>query len=245
MTARSDFILTLNNVVSKNVANNYQAITIGGASFAGATGIALSASPNTTLSGVFALSFGFLLVSGDIELDSEPTTYTTAANMEGVLPVSVYIPPVSSGVAGIFPALNTEFDNATATRMGLKKYLHGTTYNGGIAPTVAGYLVTLNDISGVFMPYQNHDLSWGLRGWIRADTAASIKADFTLNGITSSSISRSINISGGSTNNAAFSGRNSENTNLFYCRTYSGAVTELNWYVYFDIDLASKPTWAY
>jgi hypothetical protein len=39
--------------------------------------------------------------SGDVELESEPTAYTTAANMEGVLAASVYIPEASASVAGL------------------------------------------------------------------------------------------------------------------------------------------------
>jgi len=39
--------------------------------------------------------------SGDIALGAEPTAYTTAANMEGALPVDVYIPPASAGIAGL------------------------------------------------------------------------------------------------------------------------------------------------
>jgi len=39
--------------------------------------------------------------SGDIALAAEPTTYTTAANMEGVLPVDVYIPPATDTSSGL------------------------------------------------------------------------------------------------------------------------------------------------
>jgi hypothetical protein len=39
--------------------------------------------------------------SGDVELNAEPTTYTTAANMEGVVAADVYIPPASAGIQGL------------------------------------------------------------------------------------------------------------------------------------------------
>ena len=98
----------------------------------------------------------------NVELNAEPTTYTTAANMEGVTAVDVWIAPVSSGVAGIFPATNAELDNVTATRLGLKQYLHGTTYNGGNAPTVTvsigGALSSITFSS--FIPRQMQDGSW-------------------------------------------------------------------------------------
>ena len=38
--------------------------------------------------------------------------------------------------AGGVAVLSSALDDATATQLGLKQYLHGTTYNGGIAPTV-------------------------------------------------------------------------------------------------------------
>lgn len=44
-------------------------------------------------------------LSGDIELNAEPTTYTTAANMENVVRADLYIAPVVPGVsAGIVPS---------------------------------------------------------------------------------------------------------------------------------------------
>ena len=241
MTARSDFTLTLNNVVSKNVANNYQAITVGGASFAGATGAALSASPNTTLTGIYALSFAYLLVSGDIELDSEPTTYTTAANMEGVLPVDVYIPPVSSGVAGIFPALNTELDNVTATRLGLKQYLHGTTYNGGNAPTVSG--ATVSSVSyGTFVPYQLHDATWRMKFNIELTSTASSNIQPSINGVTTVAYKQAISTHSdlGVSATLCYALASSSQIRM----THSTATSSITCFSG-DIALASKPTWAY
>ena len=255
MTARSDFTLTLNNVVSKNVANNYQAITVGGASFAGATGAALSASPNTTLTGIYALSFAYLLVSGDIELDSEPTTYTTAANMEGVLPVDVYIPPVSSGVAGIFPALNTELDNVTATRLGLKQYLAdvsgGTNdigYSGGAKATIA-LIAGGGSISAIpratLRPYQCQDGSWRLHGVIMVTMSSVSRSELqiSVNGILSKNVSNDYQ----SYNTANFAvpcvGYIDPNTNVF--RNLHSTTTTTLYSYNFDVELNAKPTWAY
>ena len=248
MTARSDFTLTLNNVVSKNVANNYQAITVGGASFAGATGAALSASPNTTLTGIYALSFAYLLVSGDIELDSEPTTYTTAANMEGVLPVDVYIPPVSSGVAGIFPALNTELDNVTATRLGLKQYLHGTTYNGGNAPTLTCAQAGFSVNRAVFVPYQCQDGSWRVKFNVSTSfTPATITgAGITVNGLIGKNISgfyQSIScvpFSGSAAVYQAYIAPNTSTLTGSFASSSQGGILFSG-----DVELESKPTWAY
>ena len=186
-------------------------------------------------------------VSGDVELNAEPSW--AAANMEGVLPVDVYIPPVSSGVAGIFPALNTELDNVTATRLGLKQYLHGTTYNGGNAPTVTytsggGTLSAVN--RAVFIPYQSQDGTWRLKlnGNITLSSASRTEVQFTINGVTSIALYQAIPGSAGDGTNPYLI--------IAAVKPSSGVVdiacasaTTTIYYFAGDIELASKPTWAY
>jgi len=48
----------------------------------------------------------------------------------------------------------TAYSDADATRMGLKQYLHGTSYNGGISPTVTGIGSVSTILRAVFIPYQ-------------------------------------------------------------------------------------------
>lgn len=70
--------------------------------------------------------------SGNVELDSEPTTYTTAANMEGVVQASVYIPPADASTTGLVTT-------GAQTLAGLK------TFSGGIKlPTTGGTAGTLD-----------------------------------------------------------------------------------------------------
>ena len=71
--------------------------------FDAATPIQCFAFPNTanlyaTLASTNISAVGF---SGDVELESEPTTYTIAANMEGAVNASVYIPPASATETGL------------------------------------------------------------------------------------------------------------------------------------------------
>ena len=179
--------------------------------------------------------------SGDIALGAEPTAYTTAANMEGVLPVSVYIPPVSSGVAGIFPALNTELDNVTATRLGLKQYLHGTNYNGGNAPTVSG--ATVSSVSyGTFIPYQLHDATWRMKFNIELTSTASSNIQPSINGVTTVAYKQAISTHSdlGVSATLCYALASSSQIRM----THSTATSSITCFSG-DIALASKPTWAY
>jgi hypothetical protein len=77
----------------------YQACT----AFLGGSGAAVTARTTSNTAAIYiahasAAETEYQL-SGDVELESEPTW--AAANMEGVLPVDVYIPPASAGIAGL------------------------------------------------------------------------------------------------------------------------------------------------
>jgi uncharacterized delta-60 repeat protein len=59
----------------------------------------------------------------------------------------------------------TEMTVDEATRLGYKKYLSGTAYNGGVVPTITGSVD--GTITGaVLIPYQLQDGSWRLKGSI-------------------------------------------------------------------------------
>jgi len=170
--------------------------------------------------------------------------------MEGVLPVDVYIPPVSSGVAGIFPALNTELDNVTATRLGLKQYLHGTTYNGGNAPTVAAStnVTAIGSIRAIFIPYQCQDGTWRLKISIR--TSGSTTSSATTHELSINDVVAKNNgifyqpIGGYGTNLITQFAEIVPNTGtLTLGTTTSGAPSNLNFWG--DVELERKPNWAY
>lgn len=98
--SRADVTATFVNVIFKNVADFKQAITVTTDSASGVFGFA---APNTATITMFhgTSTTDEYNLSGDVELNAEPTTYTTAANMEGVVAADVYIPPASASVDGI------------------------------------------------------------------------------------------------------------------------------------------------
>ena len=78
----------------------------------GATGTIALDMPNSSGGGV---TVSYVYFSGDVELDSEPTTYTIAANMEGNVNVAAYFPPASGATAGLV-------DGNAATWNGVKTF---------------------------------------------------------------------------------------------------------------------------
>jgi len=131
----------------------------------------------------------------------------------------------------------TSMSDALATKLGLKTYYHGTTYNGGIAPTVSG--ITPGRAS--FVPYQVQDGGWRLRFNIEGSMSSSSTATATINGVVfHASYTQAVVTQGGgpvqgtaSTNGGGAS----------IGAAFSSAVTGVR--LSGDVELASKPTWAY
>ena len=125
--------------------------------------------------------------------------------------------------------------------MGLKQYLHGTTYNGGNAPTVAGTNVS-SVTRGVFIPRQMQDGTWRLAFNVQIVSSSVTAVSPTVNGVTSNTAARqSFNAS----NSGISLGANAAidaNTNIF---TLASTAASTSWYFSGEIELASKPTWAY
>jgi hypothetical protein len=130
--------------------------------------------------------------------------------------------------------------------MGLKQYLHGTTYNGGNAPTVtsgqAGFAVNRAN----FTPYQMQDGTWRLRFNIAASFTSATLATVSLgiNGITTKNVSNyrqatAVEIPGVSSATAGMSSNGNAVSAFFPGSSVSG----IN--VSGDIELNAKPTWAY
>jgi hypothetical protein len=146
----------------------------------------------------------------------------------------------------------TLLSNSSATKLGLKSYYHGTTYNGNNAPTVSRYSGngTLDSIiKAVFIPYQMQDGRWRLRFTIVATLSATARTTFNvqINGI---NFRNGIGESGyaemsAHANTAAvlFVGA-LVNTNIMeidYAISNNDSVLCING----DAELESKPTWAY
>jgi hypothetical protein len=165
---------------------------------------------------------------------------------------------VAENSAGLFPAYNTNLDNATATRLGLKQYLHGTTYNGGNAPTVSyvsstGFSITNWFAPGsraVFFPYQCQDGTWRLKFNIYIKHGSTGTGSYTdlvisINGISVSFIQTISYLRGG--NQASFytSSTGAVNTNTLYASFAAGATYSVEAGFSGDVELNAKPTWAY
>lgn len=150
--------------------------------------------------------------------------------------------------AGGVVLLSSTLDDATATQLGLKQYLHGTTYNGGNAPTVtcaqSGFTVN----RAVFIPYQCQDGSWRLRFNLSATfTAATITSiSVSVNGILSKNVSNyfqpisAITVGASAAYQSAYIGPSSANLNFF-----QGSGTQSGICFSGDVELDAKPTWAY
>jgi hypothetical protein len=158
---------------------------------------------------------------------------------------------VSENSSGLFPAYNTNLDNATATRLGLKQYLHGTTYNGGNAPTVtlAAGGGTLSSVTrALFLPYQTQDGTWRVRFNITLVLSAATRtgATIAINGMTFKNISnfkQAVNASlqhGSATFYSCYADANT--SNIVHSHTSDSTA---NYQYSGDVELESKPSWSY
>lgn len=136
--------------------------------------------------------------------------------------------------------LNTADNYSGNTKMGLMVYRHGTTYNGGNAPTVTGTAGFALSFSS-FRPYQMADGTWFLHFNIHYSHTASATADISVNGITAVAF-QPITVRDLSGTFTAGSGQTSAGSSMpiRFSTTNSGDVA-----VSGNIELASKPTWAY
>lgn len=153
---------------------------------------------------------------------------------------------VAQSSAGLMPASNSNLDDATATRLGLKQYLHGGSYFGGLAPTVtsaqAGFAVT----RAVFVPYQCQDGSWRLKFNITSSfTSATVSSmAISINGVTFKNVSNCYQSMSGFINGnlqQSYANPGASTLTIIQAST-AGAIY---WCGSGDIELETRPTWAY
>lgn len=153
--------------------------------------------------------------------------------------VAVGFGQVSGTASGLMPANLANLDDVAATRMGLKSYSHGTTYNGGNAPTISG-LSGLAVQQSSFIPYQMQDGSWRLKFNIEMTFTSGTTVDFSVNGLVFSANNAVVVYAGGANQGP----RASTNAGLgSFTVRYTTASTAA--FISGDVSLASKPTWAY
>jgi hypothetical protein len=141
----------------------------------------------------------------------------------------------------------TTYTDAKATKMGLKQYLHGGNYSGGLALTVSSTAAGFSVIRGVFIPYQMQDGTWRCK----------INASFTFNSVSNITITisnlflknianfnQALTAVNRSAPLGAFAVGISPGANQIYINS-NGNVAVTNFELFGDIELDSKPTWAY
>jgi hypothetical protein len=145
----------------------------------------------------------------------------------------------------------TLMPDITATELGLKQYLHGTTYNGGIAPTITSAIAGFSVSRGIFIPYQLQDGSWRLKFNItitytpfNPGTSGNSGPVLTINGIaTSPTFLQTFACHSASANTYGVGGYTltGNQIQLILLGTSNSSGMGASG----DIELNAKPTWAY
>lgn len=156
--------------------------------------------------------------------------------------------PLTGTSSGLFPSSNGNLDDIAATRLGLKQYLHGTAYNGGLSPTItlASGGGTLTSITrGVFIPYQSQDGSWRVKFNVAAvvSSATRTSAEFAVAGLVAKNLGGLAQAFSANDTNTNMFGYTSANSGSLTCK-HASATTAF-YSLSGEMDLESKPTWAY
>ena len=181
---------------------------------------------------------------------SMPSGYGSAYKLVGNFNTNGSSQVVSASSASAFLFANG-MDDATATRLGLKQYLHGTTYNGGNAPTVTlgfggGTLTSVT--RALFVPYQMQDGTWRLKfnAVLAPSSTSRISVQFAVFGVVSKNVSYQAIIATTTAASQLTTGYATPGTGTIMVADHNGAAVTSTFYSFSgDIELESKPTWAY
>ncbi len=158
--------------------------------------------------------------------------------VKSTIPQAVGFGLLQSGQSGLFPAAQSQLDDVTATRLGYKAYLSGTNYNGGISPTVTGTTVVTR---ALFIPYQLQDGTWHVRFNMDVNVSSNTAQTITVNGVVfKTSINQAVAFSA---NVATAAIVHTSSGAATITGTFASAITNLR--LSGDVELDSKPTWAY
>lgn len=179
-----------------------------------------------------------------VVLDAKPSWFD--ANREAGFSINAQV-EAFDGVSNGLMTTPTGLSDTAATMLGLKTYSHGTTYNGGNAPTITVGGATLNSVfDSKFIPYQVQDGSWRLKFNFAFDnTTSTTNCGAIVAGVTaknSSNFVQSICLVQQRAAANTTTGYILPNTSEFTC--YS-STTDALWTLSGDIALESKPNWAY
>jgi hypothetical protein len=154
----------------------------------------------------------------------------------------------ANGMIGVAPAPQT-LTQAQATKLGLMSYTSTGTYNGGGAPTLtlsAGGGTLSSVIRAVFLPYQTMDGNWRLKMncAVLLSTVSRTTAQIAINGVSFNSTSGYNQPVPGIVNPIFAIESYANGTSNVIEFDYSTSTTN-DHYWSGDVELASKPTWAY
>lgn len=144
----------------------------------------------------------------------------------------------------------SEMTDAEATRQGVKEYNHGTTYNGGVAPTVTSSVAGLSIDKASFMPFQDQAGTWYTSIEIQASYSANSHstANLTVNGLGFANEGNNgwalACVQGNNLTNICVSAIAARNTAIISYQFVS-AQTSLSLLITGWAKLSAKPTWAY
>ena len=137
----------------------------------------------------------------------------------------------------------TSMTDAEATRLGLKVYVHGGSYVSALAPTIS--VANLSAVNhAAFIPYQMQDGSWRLKFNISISlSVGTTSLAATVAGVVFRTVTAGLQVCTG----VGYSGTSISTASAVAPATLNNntASSSTGWGWAGDIELASKPTWAY
>jgi hypothetical protein len=157
-----------------------------------------------------------------------------------------WVTPSEASIGGL-PRAATAMDNAEATRLGLKMYVAGTSYNNSASPTLSGSN-SWSTVRGVFRPFQTQDGTWFLWMQVQGTVSSGSRTSSTvdINGITTKNTAgynQALACTSGGSATDSPSAEMGENDNTVVFRHATDTTTRYSFEG--TIELESKPTWAY
>jgi hypothetical protein len=163
---------------------------------------------------------------------------------------------VAKDQAGLLPAYNTNLDDATATRLGLKQYIYtagssGTptspTYKDGLRPTITGNQGMFAVDRGMLIPYQCQDGTWRIKFNINASFMAMTISSvvITIAGISFPAWTQYAGGGNPATNKPSVVYSQSSTNPGKITIAFGASDMSSSVYITGDFELTSAPTWAY
>jgi hypothetical protein len=146
--------------------------------------------------------------------------------------------------SGLLP-VTTSMSDALATALGYKQYLIGTAYTNG-TPTFSASTPTATNVRSILIPYKMQDGTWRLKFNITYSCASAVRtsAGVTLSGVTFKNTSTYFEaVTAYAYSTASLAAYTAPNTGSL---TIEHASATTDKYTFSgDVELDSKPTWAY